>query len=291
MRIHRSLFKPIARHEYKIENKVDESTVYLYDEISFFGIDSEQFVKDFNAITAKTIHLRVNSPGGAVFDGLSIYNMIEQHKSRVIAHIDGLCASIASVIVMAADEVRMSENAFLMIHKPWAIIAGGADELRREADLIDKIGGSIVKSYMDKTGKTEDEIKSMMEVETWMTAQEALDGKFIDAIDKNEKQKKAQVPTFDLSAFANVPDALKEKRGEPTIRDTERILRDAGFSDKKAKEILAKGYAEGTREAEPAPEPVAKVIPIQREVEPEKPKKDRVADLLTRAEILAPTIA
>ena len=95
----RSLFKPRAKNSYRIENKAsaDESTVYIYDEIGWFGILAEQFIKDFNAIKSNTIHVRINSPGGSVFDGSSIYNAIKQHKSTTIVHIDGLAASIASI--------------------------------------------------------------------------------------------------------------------------------------------------------------------------------------------------
>ena len=289
----RSIFQPNMRGAYEIEAKTDEAVVYLYDEISFWGVSAESFVKDLNAISSGTIHLHVNSPGGAVFDGVSIFNAIKQHKSKVIAHIDGLAASIASVIVMAADEVMMSENAFLMVHEPWSIVAGNSEEMRKEADLLDKVGGTIMKTYTDKSGKDESEIKTLMQAETWMTAQEALDFGFVDSIeisdkdkDKDKKKKKAQATVFDLSAFMNVPEQLKEKKPEPTVREAEKALRDVGFNKQQAKAILAEGFSENKRDVE-VPEPIP-TVEAKRDVEPATvKKKDRVSDLLIRAEIVS----
>lgn len=282
----RSLFKPRVSGIYQIKNKADDATVYIYDEISWFGVSAEQFVKDLNDIKAKTIHLRVNSPGGSVFDGTAIYNALKQHKAKVIAHVDGLAASIASVIIMAADEVHMGENAFLMIHEPWSMVIGGSEDMRQEADLLDKVGGTIMKTYMDKSGKDEDEIKDMMAKETWFTAQEALDGGFCDFIDK-EKEEKTKAVLFDLSAFANVPDKLKLNKKMPTARDLEHILRDAGCTAKQAKAILSDGLDDSLRDEVVITDPSSAELD-QRDVEPVKAKKDRTADLLTRAEMIAP---
>jgi ATP-dependent Clp protease protease subunit len=287
----RSIFKPRARIGHKIENKADEATLYLYDEISWWGIDPQVFVKDLNEITAKTIHLRVNSPGGSVFDGLAIHNALKQHESKVIAHIDGLAASIASVIVLAADEVRAAESSYLMIHEPWSMVAGTATEMREEADLLDKVGGTISQVYQKKTGLDAEEIAEMMSAgafgETWLTAEEAKEKGFVDVVEELEEETKAKASAvvFDLSAFANVPDGLMAERRPPTERETERILRDAGYSAKQAKEILAKGYAEGLRDVDPAVDAPSADVQAQRDVEqPEAAKKDRVTELLIEAE-------
>ena len=302
MRIKRSPFKPRAKAgSYKIENKPTEkeATVYIYDEIGWFGVAAEEFIKDLNGITAKTIHIRFNSPGGSVFDGTAVFNAIKQTKAKTVSHIDGLAASISSVIALASDEVRMSENAFLMIHDPWSIVIGNADIMREEADLLDKVGGTIAKAYMDKTGKDAKEIKKLMAAETWMTAEEAEEMGFIDAIDKitDEEDEKAKATLFDLSVFANVPDQLKEGKQTPTARDLEHILRDAGYSAKQAKEILASGLKDDQRDVDPVDEDPPEALDTQRDVEdiaqrdverPEK-KKDRTAELLTRAEVIAPS--
>jgi ATP-dependent Clp protease, protease subunit len=296
----RSPFMPRGQIDLKIVNKdsPDEATIYIYDEISWFGINAEQFIKELNDIKAKTTHIRFNTPGGSVFDGTAVFNAIKEHKSKTITHIDGLAASIASVIALASDEVRMAENAFLMIHDPWSIVIGNADTMREEADLLDKIGGTIAKTYMDKTGKDEKEIKSLMNAETWMTAEEAKEMGFIDIIDEAKKEEKAKATLFDLSVFANVPDQLMGEKQKPTARDLERALRDAGCSSKAAKAILAEGYKDDLRDEDKPDPPDAKAVQRdvetegQRDVEkPEPKKKDRTADILTRAEVIAPSNA
>ena len=293
MRPHRSPFKPRALSKYKIENKSEvEATVYIYDEISWWGIDAEKFVKDLNDIKAQTLNIRFNTPGGSVFDGTAVYNAIKQHKSRTISHIDGLAASIGSVIALASDEVRMAENAFLMIHDPWSIVIGNSDTMREEADLLDKVGGTIAKTYMDKTGKDEKEIKDLMTKETWMTADEALEMGFVDSIDKIEDDEKAKATLFDLSVFANVPDSLKEGKPMPTAKDLERALRDAGCSIKQSKAILSEGFKDDLRDVDP-PEVVPMPVQEPRDVVPEAPrdvvqpvqKKDLTQELLNKAKL------
>lgn len=288
MRIkNRSLFQA-KTPEYRIENRADEATVYLYDEIGDFGISARKFVTDLDGIQAKTIHLRINSPGGSVFDGTTIYNALKQHKARVVAHIDGLAASIASVIAMAADEVRMAKNAFFMIHDPWSIVVGSAEDMRKEADLMDKVRGVIAGVYLDRTGQAEDVILKWMMDETWFTADEAIDAGFITEIYDTQMDNSA-LTLFDLSAFSKVPDPLHQDTEDKHIneRDLERILRDAGCSRKQAKAIIADGWKPAQRDADPVvstdPEPEKTL----RDAAP-KPAKGTVEDLLIRAELIAP---
>lgn len=298
MRAKRSIFKPKSKGSYRIEAKKDEATVYIYDEIGWFGVEPEQFVKDVNAIEAKTIHLRINSPGGSVFDGMAIYNTLKQHKSKVVTHIDGLAASISSIIAMAGDEIVAGEGAYLMIHEPWSIAIGSADDFRHEADLLDKVGGTIADIYTQRSGKDRDEILDLMGAETWFTGPEALENGFIDRVEAFEGAAKAKDKAilFDLSVFANVPDDLKAET-PLTERGLEKALRDAGCSRAQAKVILAGGLPEDLRDAEtpePDPAPVVSqreaVEPDQREAdEPEADKRDRFTDLLIRAEMIAPT--
>ena len=301
----RSPFRQRSRANYRIEAKggQSEATVYLYDEIGFWGITADAFVKDLNKINAETINLRVNSPGGSVFDGTSIFNALRQHKSRVIAHIDGLAASIASVITMAADEIQMAENAFLMIHEPWSMVVGNADHLRQEASLLDKVSGTIAKTYMDRSGKDANEIASMMQDETWLTAQEALDAGFIDKIYEG-KLDKAEVALFDLSVFAKAPAQLQPGK-DLTAREIEQILRGGGCSQRQAKAILAAGFSglqrdvashDGQPEASAESQRDVEVkqgqpADAQRDVAVSERPKDRTSQLLIRAEKTAPSTA
>jgi len=296
------MFRPQAKN-YRIENATSkEATVYLYDEIGWFGIEAEKFVKDLNNIKAETIHLRVNSPGGSVFDGTTIYNAVKQHKSKVIAHVDGLAASIVSVIIMGADEVQMAENAFVMIHEPWSIVMGNAEGMRHEADLLDKVRDTIAKTYMNKSGKDRDEINAMMNAETWLNAQEALEAGFIDSI-YDEKLEKAEVTLFDLSVFNRVPEQLQQSDTMPTARELERVLKQSGCTQKQAKAILAAGYDGLQRDVVSPSDQPGNQDDVQRDVEPQpdepqanqrdvdvaqKPK-DRTSELLIRAELLTST--
>jgi ATP-dependent Clp protease protease subunit len=304
MRNRRSIFKPKARGSYKVEAKGKEATVYIYDEISWWAVDANQFVKDFAKLDVDTIHLRVNSPGGSVFDGLAIYNAIKRHDAKVIAHVDALAASIASIIVLAADEVRAAKNSFYMIHDPYSIVVGSAADMREEADLLDKVAGTLIQSYADKSGMEPEEIADMMAKETWFTAQEALDSGFIDFIDEDE-EKDANANAFDLSVFANTPETLLNESKQPPAneRDLEKVLRDVGYSRQQAKTIVSEGFKALQRDdAEPTPRDVEEpkdqvaepvVDPVQDPPPPEEEETivypDRMAELLTKCEMIVPS--
>ena len=250
-----------------------ESTVYIYDEIGYFGVGAEQFVKDLNNIKTDTVNIRINSPGGYVFDGTAIYNAIKQHPSNTVVHIDGIALSIASVIALAADEVRMADNAYMMIHEPWSMVAGNSKIMRDEADLLDKVGGTIRKVYAKKAGIDEAEASKWMKVneETWFTAEEALENGLVDFIYDSDTEEDVieNKVDFDLSIFAKVPDALMGKK-EPTARDMEQALRDVGCTRKQAKAIVSKGLG-NLRDADEDP----KSEELRDEVVEDKVDKNR----------------
>jgi len=315
MRIqNRSPFQPRSMAQnttIKNKGKGKDATVYVYDEIGYWGVTPEDFVKELNNLSADTVHIRFNSPGGSVFDGTAMFNAIKQHKSKTVAHVDGLAASIASVIALGADEVVMAENAFMMIHEPWSMVMGNSDDMREEADLLDKVGGTIMNTYVKKTSMKESEIKDLVRSETWMTAEEALEMGFVDSIEEDTGDEKAKATLFDLNVFSNVPDQLIGERETLTARELETLLKNSGFSNKRAKEILANGYKDdvpdsqrdaemkdgsedtikdsGTqRDVEDAAQRDA-VEPLVKDEKDEDDKKDKTAKLLTRAEVLAPT--
>ncbi len=237
----RSPFKPQAKGNYRIENKTEkEATIYIYDEIGWFGVEAADFVKDLDEIKAETLHIRLNTPGGDVFDGTAIANAIKNHKSHTITHIDGLAASIGSIIAIASNETKMAENSFFMFHEAWSWTIGNARTHAEAKELLDKIDGVLAATYAKKTREKEADIKEMMAAETWLTAEEALEMGMIDGIE--EDKEKASAAMFDLSVFANVPDELKDIKKDLNERDLERALRDAGCSRNQAKEILAKGF-------------------------------------------------
>ncbi len=241
----------------------DEAEVVLYDEIGFWGVTAEQFREELQGIDASTIHLRINSPGGNVFDALAMFNSLREHPARIVSHIDGLAASAATVVALGGDEVRMAANAFFMIHDPWLLTVGNAEQLRKDADLLDKITGSIVETYRGKTGGTAEEVKAWMTAETWFNATEAAEAGFVDALDSNEEEDLAAAAAalFDLSIFNHVPEALTARGSEPkepTRRELEKALRDAGLSRSAAARMVARGLAEPLRDAgQPETHPVA----------------------------------
>jgi ATP-dependent Clp protease, protease subunit len=139
---------------------------------------------------AGEITVRINSPGGDVFDGFAIYNLLSQHPAKVNVKVDGWAASAASVIAMAGDSVEMAANALMMIHNPWTLAIGDAEAMLKTAALLEQIKGSIVTTYKAKVGMSEEEISALMDAETWFDAQGAMDAGLATAIvGKTEKVK------------------------------------------------------------------------------------------------------
>ncbi len=164
-------------------NATSEAEVSIFDEIGFWGINATDFKKDWDKVkNLKNIKITINSPGGSVFDGMAIYNMISDVREKVTVEVDGLAASISSIIAMAGKKLVMREGTFLMIHNPWTMMAGGSDDLRKEADVLDKIKDQLVGIYQNKTNLKASDIEAMMKEETWMTPTEARAMGFADEV-------------------------------------------------------------------------------------------------------------
>lgn len=184
--------------------------IWLYDQVGegfFGGMSAKQFNEKLNKLgQVDTINLRINSPGGSVFDGVAIYNALKRHPARLEVDVDGIAASIASVIAMAGDEIRMAANSFMMIHDPYGMAMGNSVDMRKTADLLDQIKGTIVDTYVKRTGQTSADVAQMMADETWMTAADAVQQGFADAI--TDEQRVAACYNFDMSKFKHPPKAL-----------------------------------------------------------------------------------
>lgn len=188
-------------------------------EASWWGdeVTPAQFNADLAGLgDVKSIKVRINSPGGDVFAAAAIHNSLKNHKASVTAYVDGLAASAASVVAMAGDEVVMPANAMMMIHNPLTIAWGDAREMRKMADVLDKVRDTIIAAYESKTGRSRAELISMMNSETWMTAADAVEQGFADRIDQGV-QVSASVRGqtmivngigFDLSKFRTIPAAF-----------------------------------------------------------------------------------
>ena len=161
-------------------------------------------MRDLAALDADEIHLRIDSPGGDVFAARAMQTALSEHKARVIAHIDGLAASAATFLVMGADEIRMTSGALFMIHKGWTFTAGNADDMRKEAALLDKVDDAIAADYANRTGKDKAALIELMAAETWFSASEALENGFIDSIVETIAEKSAR-NVYDLSVYQNAP--------------------------------------------------------------------------------------
>jgi ATP-dependent Clp endopeptidase proteolytic subunit ClpP len=195
---------------YQIKAKTDKpkaADISIYDEIGMWGVSASAFMRDLKSLgELDEINLSIHSPGGDVLDGWAIYNALKNNKAKVTARVEGLAASMASVILMAADEIEIPENAYVMIHNPWGVAIGDAEELRDTAELLDKLGNGLVNAYASRTGNDEDEIREMMSAETWMDGKEAVERGFADTL-LNGVALSARA--FDTRKFRMTPNAIQ----------------------------------------------------------------------------------
>ena len=188
---------------YEIINQDNKSArINIHSQIgsSWFdeGIDSKGFLSDLDDVgDVSTINVHINSPGGNVFDGISIYNALRDHDAKVIVKVDGMAASIASIIAMSGDEIIMPLGSTMFVHNPLTWAAGNADEMREIASELDKITESLIDIYQDKTGMSRNDIADLMDSETTMTAEEAKEWGFAT---KAEKPKSPILNTVDIQS-------------------------------------------------------------------------------------------
>lgn len=226
----------------------DEAEVFIYGDIGGWwgGVSAEEFAKEIVALDVKTLNVRLNSPGGLVFDGVAIYNALARHKANVIVHVEGLAASIASVIAMAGDEVRIAEGSRFMIHDPWSMVMGASSDLRAEADILDGLKSDLIDIYAARTEQSRDDLSQWMTDETWLSARDAVDKGFADAMTPAKKKRKesAHSQSAMFAHFRHAPSDIEienlEDNNVQVIRNFESFLRDGeGFSQLQAKRIAA----------------------------------------------------
>lgn len=211
-----------------------ESTLYVYDEIVGDdwaaewggGVSSKQFIETLNALAAPVINLRINSPGGDVFAARTMETAIKNHASKVVAHIDGLAASAASILAIAADEVLIAPGAFFMIHNASMLTWGNKEELAQKIDVLTKVDDSLADTYVTKTGQDKNKISEMMKNETWIGAADAVEQGFADSVMEFAVKNSIK---WDLSAFGNAPEMPTEQAAEP---DTEKEAAEALAAEK-----------------------------------------------------------
>ncbi|KKC49529.1 Clp protease ClpP [Paenibacillus sp. D9] len=213
-------------------NSAEIGELYIYGAVTSYKWDDNDpdvtaasFNDDLKALGAiKTLNLYINSPGGSVFQGQAIHSILKRHPANKIAHIDGLAASISSVIPMACDTIYMPLNASMMIHKPWNGVVGNANDFRKAADDMDKIEETLIEAYMGKAGDKLDRerLVAMLNDETWLTAQECYDLGLCDVvgeakevaacIDEEWRAKYSKMPDFVAKMAPKQPEMSEEER-------------------------------------------------------------------------------
>jgi len=265
---------------YTIRALATGAEVVIYDEIGAYGVSAKGFLAELGALPDATpLALRINSPGGSVFDAVAIYNAIKRHSGTVTVWIDGIAASAASYIAMAGDEVVMPENAFLMIHDPAGMVMGTAVDMRAMAEALDKIKGSLLQGYAAKSGRSQEEIAPLMAAETWLDAKDALDFGFADRIAEPVRI----AARFDVGQFRNAPPALVD--AEADVDEDKHSGSDAPDADGENDEHATGDDAE-TAESEDALAPADLGLPLVETVAASADAVSIRAEALTHARVV-----
>lgn len=217
-------------------NTAEGTEILLYSLIEG-GLTAGKLIKSLQASQSDTITLRINSDGGEIFDAIAIYNYLKDKDVHVV--IDGICASAASIVAMSGKHITMKQGSMMMIHNPLTIAIGESEDLRAQADILDKITESIVSIYMSRTGRTHDEIVSMMDAESWMDGVQAVGYGFADEYILNPTDSIAAAP--ELPAAENTAAYMDGVRAE---RERIRAL-DELYTPGRAKMIDAAKYQTG----------------------------------------------
>lgn len=230
--------------------------IYLFDVIGYPFIEAQDVVSAVPP-DVQQINMHINSPGGDVFEGLTIYNWLKEHSARVNVRVHGLCASIATIVAMSGSRVSMPAASFFMIHDPWTIMLGSAEDLRKEADLLEQIEDVLTGIYAGKCGKEKNQIRSWMHQETWFSGEQAVEEGFADELVQDDGQRDASV--FNLSVLGKGPDnsgstykraaqALEKQNHstEEAMNEELRKLLEAKGLDKNATEEQAQKFLQDT---------------------------------------------
>lgn len=239
---------------YSIKAEADRADIYIFGEVGMWGVSAQDFISSMNEHKGKALNIHINSEGGSVFDGQAIHSALKSHDAHVKVSVEGLAASIATVIALGGDEVEMTNNSLWMIHSPMVGAHGNKAELKKQIDLLDRVEETMLNVYTSKSNLDSKELSEMMENETWMNADEALEAGFIDSITDEVKV----AANFDASKFKmkteneilNVLNGLESNQvTNDNMNEESRNWFVAQF-DKLASKLT------GQADVEPTPEPV-----------------------------------
>jgi len=204
----------VMHSRYTMKRDKTRGEIFLYGPIgaSFWdegAVSAGQFQKDLRALgKVEQIDLRINSPGGSVFDGQAMGALLKQHAATKTVYVDGVAASAAATLAMAGDEIIIAEGAFMMIHNASGMAFGDAKEMERMAGLLRTVNDEVAKQYADRAKMKVADVLDMMDAETWMTADDAVAKGFADKVAKGQKVTNM---ISDSTGFKNIPGALKER--------------------------------------------------------------------------------
>lgn len=194
--------------------------ILLYEDVGegwFGGISAKRFADELKGLgKVDTIDLRINSYGGDVFDGLAIYQQLVQHPAKITSHVDGIAASIASIIAMAGDEIRIAEAGWFMIHDAWGMAVGNAAEMRRQAELLESVTNQLAGVYEARTKQPLETLRAWMADETWLDAAAAVERGFANSVAENLRMAAHAAPP---KRFRNIPSALADDPEERALRE------------------------------------------------------------------------
>lgn len=214
------------KNKFEIQNKTETyAEIFLYGSIGNnpwddTAISEKDIADELRKLpkTIKNIDLRVNSGGGSVFSGTTIYELLKAHPAKVTAYVEGMAASIASVIIMAADEIIMGEGAFIMIHKPLSALYGNANDFQKTIDILDKIENQMVNIYKKRMSVSKTEIERMLAEETWFNDEEAIKLGLAD--------KKMEMSAEARYLAASLIEGNTWMKNKPQIKSTESMIKE-----------------------------------------------------------------
>ena len=229
----------------KAEASSKSADVYIFDEIGTFGLTAQSFIEEIKSYKDTPMSLHINCVGGDVFEGMAIYNVLKKRTAKTTVYIEGIAASMGSVIALAGDEVVMAENSLFMIHNAWGGAMGEATEIRKTAALLDKISGEIADIYTKKTNLPYNRVKEMMDEETWLSADEAFNLGFIDSISDAIKV----AAKYDVSKFKNITDKEIQNKLSVNLKSKKMTEELKNWFNAKVEEIIAKVKSSDESEA------------------------------------------
>ncbi|MET7944278.1 head maturation protease, ClpP-related [Streptomyces sp. NPDC005302] len=268
-----------AQSWYRITNAAspDEAEVMLYDEIGgWYGATADQFIADLRGVTSPNLRVRINSPGGSVFEGIAIANALRSHPGNVTIQVDSVAASIASVIAMAGDRVEMAPNSMLMIHDASGVCLGNAADMEEMGKLLALISDNIADAYASRAGGTREEWRAAMQAETWYLAEDAVKAGLADEalstpktgepVESPDEDEPDMARAWDLAAYGYAgPDEQPKEWVTPEPQPTTLTIPIGSAIGQELFEALRKTVA---HQGEHGPELVA---PKPTPAEPETP--------------------